>query len=386
MAELIGEVLIVGASTRGLAESAARAGYRVHAVDAYGDVDLVERAHTIALRRDLGIDWSPSAAVAAAASIGCSTLAYTSNLENHPSALARLAAGRQLWGNPPGVLRRVRDPFHLAEALRNGGFRMPAVSAAEPSETGRSGAWLLKPRRSGGGHGIRPWRLGDPVPRTRYLQERVEGPSGSIAFVADGRRAVPLGLSLQLPSQHAFGAAGFRYCGSLLCGGPDPLFVGEPALAESAAAMAAAVTEGFGLVGVNGIDFVARDGVPWAVEVNPRYSASMELVEEAHSVSIFRLHAEACSGRLPSEGPFGRPLGQVHGKAVLYAREPVIAGQLRQHGALRDVPHPGERIGRGRPICTVLAEGETAAACLDALEARAAWVYHTGTAAARSAA
>jgi len=34
----------------------------------------------------------------------------------------------------------------------------------------------------------------------------------------------------------------------------------------------------------------------------------------------------------------------------------------------------------------VLAEGETAAACLDALEARAAWVYHTGTAAARSAA
>ena len=43
--------------------------------------------------------------------------------------------------------------------------------------------------------------------------------------------------------------------------------------------MADAVTRDFGLVGLNGIDFIARAGVPWPIEVNPRYSASMELLE-----------------------------------------------------------------------------------------------------------
>ena len=55
------------------------------------------------------------------------------------------------------------------------------------------------------------------------------------------------------------------------------------------------------LVGVNCIDFVARDGVPIPVEVNPRWSSSMELVERAHGVSIFGVHAAACTtAQLPA--------------------------------------------------------------------------------------
>jgi predicted ATP-grasp superfamily ATP-dependent carboligase len=387
LAKEVKEILIVAASARGLVESAALAGFRVHAVDAYGDVDLLARASTIAVRRDLGQAWSAAQAVAAAASIPCRTVAYASNLENHPGALARLAAGRRLWGNAPEVLRRVRDPVLLAEALRARGFATPRVSTARGS-TGGSRTWLLKPRRSGGGHGIRPLRPGEGVPRTRYLQERIEGVPGSVTFVADGRRAVPLGLSLQLVGWHAFGGTGFRYSGSLLCGGAVQLFERQPSLADTAAAVADALTETFGLVGVNGIDFIARDGVPWVVEVNPRYCASMELVERAHGISIFGLHVDACGGRLPTQTPFGQPVGQVYGKGIVYARGPVIAERLEpaQSMAIRDVPHPAERIGRGRPICTVFAEAKNAAACLAGLEARAAWVYSAGTRADRSAA
>ncbi len=52
-------------------------------------------------------------------------------------------------------------------------------------------------------------------------------------------------------------------------------------LADTASALASAVTGEFGLVGVNGIDFIVRDGIPYAIEVNPRWCASMELVERA---------------------------------------------------------------------------------------------------------
>ena len=48
--------------------------------------------------------------------------------------------------------------------------------------------------------------------------------------------------------------------------------------------LARALVEEFDLVGVNGIDFVARDGLPYAIEVNPRWCASMELVERAHEI------------------------------------------------------------------------------------------------------
>src|SRR5207249_309518 len=86
----------------------------------------------------------------------------------------------------------------------------------------------------------------------------------------------------------AFGASGFRYCGSILVAPAQPLF-------GFACRLASVVTEAFGLVGVNGIDFVARGDVPYAVEVNPRYCASMELVERARGISIFELHARARS-------------------------------------------------------------------------------------------
>lgn len=386
MGELAKEVLIVAASARGLAESAARAGYRVYAIDAYGDVDLRAQARTIAMRRDLGREWSAAAAATAAAAIPCRSVAYGSNLENHPAAVARLASGRRLWGNDPEILRRARDPIRLAEALRSRG--LPAPRTSVEAERSDSPGWLLKPRLSGGGHGIRPLRAGERIPRTRYVQERIDGTPGSITFVADGHRVVPLGLSRQLVGLPGFGSTGFRYCGSLLCGGAAPLFDRQPVVLRSAVAAASAVTETFGLVGVNGLDFIARDGEAWVVELNPRYSASMELVERAHGISIFQAHVDGCSGRLPSAAHLHRPLGRVHGKAVVYAMESSVARRVRRwrDEPIRDVPRPGERIERGRPICTVFAAAESAAGCMAVLEARAAWVYSAGTRADRSAA
>src|SRR5205085_2738731 len=130
---------------------------------------------------------------------------------------------------------------------------------------------------------------------------------------ADGRRAVPLGVSHALMGDSAFGASGFRYCGSILVAPAQPLF-------GFACRLASVVTEAFGLVGVNGIDFVARGDVPYAVEVNPRYCASMELVERARGISIFELHARACAGELTDVEPAGPGQTELLGKAIVYAR------------------------------------------------------------------
>jgi uncharacterized protein len=360
-------VLIVGVATRGLAQSAVRAGYEVIAVDGFGDLDLRACARAVVVAR-AGEHFSVRAALAAARAMPRDAVSYVGSLENHPRAVAALAASGALWGNAAEVLRRVRDPGRLAQGLASRGFAGPAVRRTAPGDA--SGHWLVKPRASGGGSGIARWR-GGGIPRGSYLQTHLRGVPGSIVFAADGQRAVPLGVSRALVGDHRFGAAGFRYCGSILAP------AGSRQLAP-ATRLAAAVTELFGLVGVNGIDFVTADGTPQAIEVNPRYTASMELVERAHGVSIFGIHARACAGKLPDFDLARSRRPGVFGKAVIYARRDVTPENTHhwlEDADLGDVPPSGDRIARGRPVCTVFARAPTVAGCHAALARRARALY-----------
>lgn len=363
-------VLVVGYSTRAIAESAARAGFAVSSADAFGDLDN-PAAPSESLYGDIGSAYGPAALVRAARSLPGDAVAYVASFENHPRAVAQVADGRILWGNPPKVLVRARNPLLLAALLRRHGFDAPLVRTRAPAT--RNIHWLAKPRASGGGHGIVRWRSGQRVSRGMIVQERITGLSGSIAFVADGKTAVPIAISRQLVGEPAFGATGFRYCGSILHRDIDP------ALLDRATAIATMLTEELGLVGVNGIDFVARRGRCFAIEVNPRYSASMELAERAVGFSVFAAHAAAFGGTRPAFD-LGHALRQapVVGKAVVYARHTVAVGDTQawlDDDTLRDVPRPGERIARGRPVCTIFASGRTVSDCHAALVRRARKLY-----------
>lgn len=378
-------VLIAGATTRALAHSASKAGYRVTAVDAFGDLDLRAIAEVIPIGRQHRPGPGPLTAAAIGAGIPADLVAYTSSFENHPGAVARLSGGRCLLGNPPEVLTRVRNPIELMRVLRHHGLAAPESRATAPSAAAR-GSWLLKPRRSGGGHGIKVWRLNDPVPRSRYLQKRIGGTPGSIVFAADGGAAVLLGFSRQLVGEPQLGAKGFRYCGSILGTPATCLFPRQEELLDRAAAVAEVLTREFRLVGLNGVDFIARNGVPYPIEVNPRYCASMELVERAGDLSMFQVHASACRGSLPA---LPAPGVLVQGKAIVFARQDVVLGDTRPwigNRSLADVPHPGERIGRGHPICTVFAQASDQKTCRRLLIRRAAEVYRFAEARKRRAA
>ena len=385
------DVLIVGVSARAFAESAWRAGYAVRALDAFGDLDLKARVETIGLRRDLGRRWSASGAAVVARALPADAVAYGANFENHPRAVRALAAarpgcpgrparpGRRLLGNSPAALARCRDPWVLAEVVAAAGGRMPrTLGPGEVERADRALAWLRKPVRGGGGSGVRPWTPGEPLGAHELLQERVPGTLASAVFLADGRQARLLGLSRQLAGEASLGAPGFRYCGSIY-----PLATpAAAALERRAGALARAFAEAFGLVGVNGFDFVLPEGEgegngegegePWVLELNPRYVASAELIERALGLSIFGAHAAACAGSL-EQGPPAAPAG-CWGKAVVYARSGAVAGatlEWLERDDVRDVPFPGERLERGAPVCTVFARGTDATECRARLEAAA---------------
>ncbi len=378
-------LIIAGVTTRALAQSAARAGWQVTAIDAFGDQDLRAVAMVMDARTGAATRFSARAAAMAARDMEADAAAFTSNFENYPDAVARLSRGRRLLGNSPDVLAQIRNPITLMRAFRRRGFAVPATRATPPSGA-PGGAWLRKPRRSGGGHGTSLW-TGGHLPRSAYLQSRIEGTPGSISFLADGRRVLPLGISRQLVGERAFGAGGFRYCGSILSTPGRPVFSREAAVSGVAGALAAAATDEFGLVGLNGLDFIARDGVAIPIEVNPRYSASMELVERASGsgASLFALHERACAGGLPAA--VAHPT-QVSGKAIVFARKNVTVppGPAWHRIGAADLPHPGERILKGHPICTIFADADDAGTCHRRLVEAAAVVYRAVESPARGAA
>jgi len=374
--------LICGASTRAAAASAARAGFRVTALDAYADRDQHAAVNAFSTSRDFAAASTAPAMARAAARLQAGVAVYLSPFENHPRAVATLAAGRTLWGNSPETLRRVRDPFELAAVLRRNGFAVPRLAndPNDPNDSNDSNdSWLVKPFHSGGGNRIRPWSA-TPVPPTSFLQERIDGTAGSIVFAAAAGRCVPLGLSRQLVGDCNFGGQGYRYCGSILASLGDQQFVQGRVLFETAVAQARCVASEFNLVGINGLDFVARDGVPYPLEVNPRWSASVEVAERACEATFFHAHAEAChSGALPAHDCRDWLFRTASvGRAIVYARRACTAGDTDawlHDPAVRDVPRSGESFRSGQPVCSVVATAADSQACYRALADRAARIY-----------
>lgn len=412
------ETLLAGVAVRPFAQSAARAGADALAVDHFGDRDHRSDLPVLSLRRDAGAGaYSARRLVELAGRVRAREVAYAADLENHPALVARLArpAGRRLLGNPPEVLRRARDPFAVAAALRGAGLPTPeARPADDPPRRDGGGRWLRKPLRGGGGRGVRAWRPDEPVGGDAYLQERVDGVPVALLFLADGRRARLLAVTRMLVGREAFGARGHLYCGSLLRLGPGGAPLPPPGSASAAVAGAArrvaeTLAGDLGLRGLNGVDAILRDGELWPVEVNPRWTSSMELLEVGARAggpslprTLFALHRAACGGDLPPAGalPGGgpaesRPLArEVRGKAVLRARRDgrapdlegidglSIASDARRDPssagggiALADVPEPGDPLPGGGPVCTLLASAPDAGACRDRLERGAARVY-----------
>lgn len=359
-------LVILGASARAAAASAVRAGWTVHAADLFCDADL--RAVASSCRH---VTDYPGGLLTAAAGFPMAAWCYTGALENHPDLIDRIAATRPLAGNPAGVVRRVREPAILAAALGDAGLRFPetfSTAVGVPTD----GSFVAKPRSSAGGHGIVRWTAVAAGGGHRFAghvwQRWVEGLPMAAAYCLERRGAVLLGASRQLLGAPWCHAAPHAYCGSVAM----PLERLHDRVHDGLARLGRLLAETFGLVGAVGVDFIlGADGSITVIEVNPRPTASMELVERATGASIAGAHGAACGFPQPAPPATGAASG-IWSKAVVFAaRDIAIDGPLldRLHGlarawthddgwpALADIPRPGQTIARGRPVITIFALG-----------------------------
>lgn len=439
-------VLVVAVSARMTAGLAVADGFDVVSLDRFGDADLRALCPGRSIARDLGDRGGMADLVDLAdrGNLDADAVVYGAGLENRPDLVARLAAGRTLLGTPPAALGVVRDPGRLAQALGDAGLAMPetwAPGAARPAPAGRSvpsaaapvqgrgssgrghpagslrplspvgrdapavdDRWLRKPRRGGGGRGVRRWR-GGVLDSNELLQREVRGLAVSVVAIAHGSvggagpRADILAVTEQLVGERRLGARGFAWCGNV----SPPRLPGATHDALGTQMTAAAnVAARLGVRGAFGVDAIWDGERAWILEVNPRPTAGLELAALLGEPSLFARHVAACLGADPAaiatsagardarapaadavpgrstmragaSSSAGAPRGSSAAKVVLYAREDVIAPQQQEWPAgVADLPHPGDVVPRGAPVCTLLGTGERADALVDALVARSA--------------
>lgn len=350
-------LLILGASVRAAAQSAGRAGFDVYAADLFGDRDLRSCCQSSVVAQ------YPGGLAEAAATMPPCPWMYTGGLENHPDLVAEIARARVLYGNSAKVLRAVRNPGNVHQMLTRAGLLVPSLSRS-PGGVPKDGSWLRKPYRGCGGAGIHPWS-GQGDDENHFFQQRIAGRSVAAVYVALGREVVLLGVTAQLVGCGWSGAPGFAYAGSI---GPLPLSAGTR---DQFVKIGHVLTGSFGLVGLFGVDAVLADENVWTIEVNPRYTASVEILERSLGCRAVALHARACRGQ-PFSGS-EKTVGNWCGKAIVYAKQDlVIRREFDAEAQIADIPDVGTRISQGRPVLTVLTEAPDESSLMAKLQSRIA--------------
>ncbi len=346
-------LLVAGASVRAAVEAAGRWGVvRPVAADLFQDQDLNQADACWLLRpgyRNLPKLARDDSQLAA--------WMYTGALENYPQIVDRVRL--PLLGNPADVLRQVRDPFQVVAALRDEGLACLEVTRVLTGSSA-SGRWLSKPLASAAGREIRfanSARGGRSRPG-RYFQRWTAGQACAAAFVASPRGCRLLGVTRQLIGPE-FGAPGpFQYAGSL---GPLQL---DRATHERWERIGQVVASRFRLIGLFGIDAIDTGSELMPVEVNPRYVASLEVLERGCGWNAIELHWRACcDDQLPTSAPLG-DLPRAVGKRIVYAARMCQADAAfgawvrRQNAAsgvrIADIPAVGTAFKAGDPIATVI--------------------------------
>jgi len=352
MTKTRGSILIAAVSGRALARAAACAGYVPLIADFFADRDTQALCAGAVKLADIasGFQWRPLEAaletLAARAPSPPLGLVYGSGFEDRPHLLARIARRWPLLGNGPATVAAVNDPADFFAALREHAIPHPETRLDRPADPR---GWLVKRPGGAGGSHIEPAGRGR-ASATVYYQALVPGRPVSALFVANGRDARVLGFSEQWTSPTA--AKPWRYGGAVRPARLSPMATG--AMTDTVFRLAAR----FRLKGLNSADFLLDGEVPCLLEVNPRPGGTLDIFAN-DDAPLLAVHLDAVLHEALPEREI--VIEDASASGIVFAPNALtVPHETVWPDWAADLPQPGERIDKDRPICTVLARGRSA--------------------------
>jgi len=333
-----GTILIAGFATRHVARSASAAGYTVYAVDHFCDQDL--SWYTEDRLKFEELEELPDRIAEMTGRHPIDYFVPTSGAEAVGTAIP-------LCGTDRTTSSRLLDKLGVQQFFEKEGIPVP------PLADERDFPYVIKPRSGAGG-----WRnavIRSPGDLVRWreesqgmeavLQKQVSGTPASVSCLADGRRAVAVAANEQV--LRGGDVSPFGFIGSI-----TPL---DHPLAGRMKALAVKAAAASGCTGSVGVDFVLGEDA-WAIEVNPRFQATVDTVEASTGLNLFSLHMGACGGRLPPHIP--EPICYTSRRILFAERDLVVKGDLSGFGPrIADIPWPGTSFEEGQAVVSVFGSG-----------------------------
>ncbi|MDH5447665.1 MAG: ATP-grasp domain-containing protein [Candidatus Bathyarchaeota archaeon] len=381
-------ILVIGIDAAALVASAKRAGYNVFAVDYFGDQDLKQTCKdnlSIVTQKTgkscgrLATNFSPTKLLSLAKKLRTmyqmDAALLASGLEDSPQVLIRLNELIPIIGNPPRTIEKVRDKAKFFHELKKLAIHHPETSVAKNLEEGKRAAKdigypvIIKPLPSLGGVGIR--KVNDrseldlvfqqtiSSSKEVLIQEFVSGMNMSVSFLSSKGETEVLTLNEQLLGIQEVGQREpFGYCGNIVPASVSGI------VTDACIDVAKKIVPHFSLAGSNGIDFViSKDGVPYVVEVNPRFQGTFECVERVLGINLVNAHMKACiEEKLLFHNE--EKLTNCCVRLILYARQRSIAPNLSSLEKVRDIPLPRVVIEESEPLCSIIVEEKTRSSAL----------------------
>jgi len=331
------KVLVVGFATRHVVQSAYGAGCEVYAIDHFCDQDLSFYAQENIPFAEL--EELPGLVEEMCRRHPPDIMVVTSGAETLPS--------RNLCGTAPDRVRRFLDKLDTHRFFEDIGIPAPALLQegtypAMLKPRSGSGGWRNKVVRNDGEREAWISQFGDiPV----IIEEMVNGVPCSVSCLTDGRRAVAVAVNRQI--LRGGNSSEFGFCGSV-----TPF---RDSREKELAAYAEQIAAASGCLGSIGVDFVSGDRIA-AIEVNPRFQATLDTIEMATGMNLFSAHVAACRGRLPDRRPSCR---QVAVRKILFAgTDLTVSADLRRlHPSIADIPWPGSFFEEGQALVSVYGWG-----------------------------
>jgi len=340
-------VLIFAQSGRFLAQSATQAGHTVWVADCFGDIDTLavcERWQCIPAFAE--ISKNEFIAILEQITLGQNCiLVCGSGIEQCPHLLTDLPNNIHYCGNTVDAITTVKTPSVFFKLLDKLNIAYPQITFDKPTD---NGSWLVKSSKGMGGQHIQNADNAIAVTKNTYFQRYIEGTSGSALFLASKQSANLLSINQQFIDRCI--KSPFRL-GCI----DTPLLLPEN-VRGTLLSIIEQITQQTQLIGLNSLDFIVTpDNQLLVLEINPRPSASMELVTTV--TPIIQLHIDACSGN--TEFHLGPTSSSHRSLCYFYAdRNYVIPTGMQWPLTCSDRAHYGQLIKAGEPICTSLVESE----------------------------
>lgn len=355
-------IIIAAISSRAYVKSAVEAGFEVFSIDAFCDVDMQKLACDVRKINMNEYGFVAEELLKILDELDLSQFAglcYGAGFEAQPQLLREIAKRLPVLGNSAETLRHCKNPQFFLELCHAFEIPTPATSFKRPFS---SVGWVSKQMGASGGAHIKPLLPLDlPNPIPVYYQKITDGTSISCLFLADGVHAEVIGFSEQwcastVSSPYRYGGAVSHATLSSFCKKTITDFI-------------QAVSFKLGLRGINSVDFLVDGDIIYALEINPRLSATLDLYI-AKRGNYFASHVAGCLAQLRN-WPSVKGVSCAH--QIVYTSNIInVPASMDWPEWVCDIPQKNSVIMAGMPICTVVVEARSAWQAKQEVLARAA--------------